>query len=146
MLNVVQIGPCCPQVEPTDRVPFFAAGISSVMHPNNPHAPTMHFNYRYFETDEWKGGCASSAMHRVCRSAACSFPAAVWQPCSALACVPQRNQQPANLLLMYAANAWTLLSPACHYMLPDWISQASRAIGGSAAALELRPAILPEIS
>jgi coproporphyrinogen III oxidase len=28
------------------RVPFFAAGISSVMHPHNPHAPTMHFNYR----------------------------------------------------------------------------------------------------
>lgn len=28
------------------RVPFFAAGISSVMHPVNPHAPTMHFNYR----------------------------------------------------------------------------------------------------
>jgi len=36
-------------------VPFFAAGISSVMHPRNPHAPTMHFNYRYFETDEWRG-------------------------------------------------------------------------------------------
>jgi len=38
-----------------DRVPFFAAGISSVMHPWNPHAPTMHFNYRYFETEEWNG-------------------------------------------------------------------------------------------
>uniref|UniRef100_A0A1D1XG35 Oxygen-dependent coproporphyrinogen-III oxidase, chloroplastic n=1 Tax=Anthurium amnicola TaxID=1678845 RepID=A0A1D1XG35_9ARAE len=32
-------------------VPFFAAGISSVLHPNNPFAPTLHFNYRYFETD-----------------------------------------------------------------------------------------------
>ncbi|XP_057440845.1 oxygen-dependent coproporphyrinogen-III oxidase, chloroplastic [Lotus japonicus] len=32
-------------------VPFFAAGISSVLHPKNPFAPTMHFNYRYFETD-----------------------------------------------------------------------------------------------
>jgi len=32
-------------------VPFFASGISSVMHPRNPHAPTVHFNYRYFETD-----------------------------------------------------------------------------------------------
>lgn len=30
-----------------DRIPFFAAGISSVMHPYNPHAPTMHFNYRH---------------------------------------------------------------------------------------------------
>ena len=37
------------------RVPFFAAGISSVMHPHNPMAPTMHFNYRYFETEEWNG-------------------------------------------------------------------------------------------
>ncbi len=42
-------------IAPGDRVPFFAAGISSVMHPRNPHAPTMHFNYRYFETDGWKG-------------------------------------------------------------------------------------------
>jgi hypothetical protein len=50
------------------RVPFFAAGISSVMHPRNPHAPTMHFNYR----------CASArALHRqrcgaAGDSAACS--------------------------------------------------------------------------
>nr|GMD98635.1 oxygen-dependent coproporphyrinogen-III oxidase, chloroplastic [Ipomoea batatas] len=33
------------------HVPFFAAGISSVLHPKNPFAPTLHFNYRYFETD-----------------------------------------------------------------------------------------------
>ena len=30
-------------------VPFFAAGISLVIHPRNPHAPTVHANYRYFE-------------------------------------------------------------------------------------------------
>ncbi|XWS30957.1 hypothetical protein CRYUN_Cryun23aG0035700 [Craigia yunnanensis] len=36
-------------------VPFFAAGISSVLHPKNPFAPTLHFNYRYFETDAPKG-------------------------------------------------------------------------------------------
>lgn len=45
--------------EPGETVPFFAAGISSVMHPWNPMAPTMHFNYRYFETDRglwWFGG------------------------------------------------------------------------------------------
>eukprot|EP01039_Chlorochromonas_danica_P000982 gene981-1066_t len=42
-----------------DKVPFFACGLSSVMHPRNPHCPTMHFNYRYFETDAgvwWFGG------------------------------------------------------------------------------------------
>ncbi|KAF9063429.1 Coproporphyrinogen III oxidase, partial [Rhodocollybia butyracea] len=30
-------------------LPFFAAGISLVIHPRNPHAPTAHANYRYFE-------------------------------------------------------------------------------------------------
>ncbi|RYH18864.1 oxygen-dependent coproporphyrinogen oxidase [archaeon] len=42
-----------------ERVPFFACGLSSVMHPRNPFCPTMHFNYRYFETDGgawWFGG------------------------------------------------------------------------------------------
>ena len=29
------------------RVTFYACGISSVMHPRNPHCPTMHFNYRW---------------------------------------------------------------------------------------------------
>lgn len=32
-------------------IPFFAAGVSSVLHPKNPFAPTLHFNYRYFETE-----------------------------------------------------------------------------------------------
>ncbi|EDV25066.1 uncharacterized protein TRIADDRAFT_25736 [Trichoplax adhaerens] len=30
-------------------LPFFAAGISSVIHPRSPMIPTFHFNYRYFE-------------------------------------------------------------------------------------------------
>ncbi|KAH3728382.1 oxygen-dependent coproporphyrinogen-III oxidase-like [Dreissena polymorpha] len=45
------------------NLPFFATGISSVIHPRNPNVPTVHFNYRYFEvTDEegkkhwWFGG------------------------------------------------------------------------------------------
>jgi coproporphyrinogen III oxidase len=28
---------------------FFAAGLSMVLHPHNPNAPTVHLNYRYFE-------------------------------------------------------------------------------------------------
>lgn len=47
------------KLEPGQKVPFFAAGISSVMHPRNPFCPTMHFNYRYFETGLgpwWFGG------------------------------------------------------------------------------------------
>ncbi len=43
---------------------WFAAGISSVIHPINPFVPTIHFNYRMFElynkdgmlSDRWFGG------------------------------------------------------------------------------------------
>jgi coproporphyrinogen III oxidase len=33
-------------------LPFFAAGLSIVIHPRNPHAPTVHANYRYFEVTD----------------------------------------------------------------------------------------------
>ena len=35
--------------EGKEDMPFFACGVSSVVHPRNPHVPTVHFNYRYFE-------------------------------------------------------------------------------------------------
>lgn len=35
-----------------DKLNFFAAGISLVLHPRNPMAPTVHLNYRYFETSD----------------------------------------------------------------------------------------------
>ena len=38
-----------------EEMPFFACGISSVIHPRNPHVPTIHFNYRYFEVEEPNG-------------------------------------------------------------------------------------------
>lgn len=41
-----------PDVESLE---FFAAGISMVLHPNNPMAPTVHLNYRYFETENADG-------------------------------------------------------------------------------------------
>jgi coproporphyrinogen III oxidase len=44
---------------------FFATGLSLVIHPKNPHAPTMHANVRYFERGDgslpgswWFGGGA----------------------------------------------------------------------------------------
>lgn len=40
---------------------FYATGISVIVHPRNPHAPTFHANLRYFETDggdRWFGGGA----------------------------------------------------------------------------------------
>jgi coproporphyrinogen III oxidase len=38
-----------------DSLPFFAAGLSMVLHPKNPMAPTVHLNYRYFETEKPDG-------------------------------------------------------------------------------------------
>ncbi|KAJ2895675.1 coproporphyrinogen III oxidase [Zalerion maritima] len=38
-----------------DNLQFFAAGLSMVLHPHNPMAPTVHLNYRYFETNDDKG-------------------------------------------------------------------------------------------
>jgi coproporphyrinogen III oxidase len=43
-----------PSYDPTSKtsLPYFAAGISIVLHPRNPYAPTIHANYRYFEITE----------------------------------------------------------------------------------------------
>ena len=37
---------------------FYATGVSLVMHPRNPHVPTIHMNVRYFEAGDswWFGG------------------------------------------------------------------------------------------
>lgn len=42
-------------IQDGEDVEFFAAGISSVIHPRNPLVPTVHFNYRYFETKTSSG-------------------------------------------------------------------------------------------
>jgi coproporphyrinogen III oxidase len=38
-----------------DNLQFFATGLSLVLHPKNPMAPTVHLNYRYFETTDQNG-------------------------------------------------------------------------------------------
>jgi coproporphyrinogen III oxidase len=49
----------------TEGRPFFATGLSMVLHPRNPHVPAFHANYRYFEVGHgeesgvwWFGGGA----------------------------------------------------------------------------------------
>lgn len=39
------------QLEEGKPLPFYACGVSLVMHPRNPMAPTIHLNYRYFEVE-----------------------------------------------------------------------------------------------
>lgn len=40
---------------PDGSVPFWVCGLSLIMHPKNPMAPTVHLNYRYFETQNADG-------------------------------------------------------------------------------------------
>jgi coproporphyrinogen III oxidase len=69
-----------PQM-PGDGERFFATGISLVLHPRNPHAPTTHANFRYLERGAtgWYGGGAdltpyvlyeedASHFHRVLKA------------------------------------------------------------------------------
>nr|CAG4651754.1 EOG090X04L5 [Triops cancriformis] len=71
-----------------NSLPFFAAGISSVIHPRNPHVPTVHFNYRYFEvTDEtgqkqwWFGGGTDLTPYYLVEEDAKSFHGVLKQAC-----------------------------------------------------------------
>ena len=57
-------GKCITSEDNKQDPPFYAAGISLVIHPVNPMAPTVHLNYRYFEVTDpisgkvtwWFGG------------------------------------------------------------------------------------------
>lgn len=69
---------------------FYATGVSIIVHPRNPNAPTFHANLRYFETDSgdrWFGGGAdltpyylfeedASHFHRVLKAVCESHPVA----------------------------------------------------------------------
>lgn len=43
-------------IEVSDEpLPYFATGLSIVIHPRSPHVPTVHLNYRYFELCDKQG-------------------------------------------------------------------------------------------
>ncbi|MEX2501738.1 MAG: oxygen-dependent coproporphyrinogen oxidase [Trueperaceae bacterium] len=78
----------------TEGKPFFATGLSMVLHPRNPYVPAFHANYRYFEIGHgeasgvwWFGGGADLtpshpnegdviAFHRTLRAMAGRHPQA----------------------------------------------------------------------
>lgn len=52
---------------------YFATGISSIIHPRNPHAPITHMNVRYFQLGSgkaWFGGGIDLTPHYVNKKAA----------------------------------------------------------------------------
>jgi coproporphyrinogen III oxidase len=54
-----QTPPSLWQAHPqSEGQPYFASGISMVLHPRNPYVPAFHANFRYFESagERWFGG------------------------------------------------------------------------------------------
>jgi len=67
---------------------FFATGISLVLHPNNPMAPTVHANFRYFELGQsnnptawWFGGGADLTPSYLFEEDATHFHQQLKQAC-----------------------------------------------------------------
>ena len=64
---------------------FYATGVSIIVHPRNPHAPTFHANLRYFETDDgsaWFGGGADLTPHYPYEEDARHFHAVMRDACA----------------------------------------------------------------
>lgn len=49
-------------LEEDKHLPFYACGVSLVMHPRNPMAPTIHLNYRYFEVESGRVDAAGEPI------------------------------------------------------------------------------------
>ena len=70
---------------------FFATGLSLVIHPFNPHVPTVHANWRYFEvyddqgnvTDAWFGGGTDLSPYYLVEEDAVHFHAVQKKNCDA---------------------------------------------------------------
>lgn len=66
-----------------DGTPFFATGVSLVIHPWNPHIPTIHMNIRYFEAGDlwWFGGGIDVTPYYAVRDQVIAFHKAVRKVC-----------------------------------------------------------------
>eukprot|EP00091_Calanus_sinicus_P023159 TRINITY_DN7694_c0_g1_i1.p1 TRINITY_DN7694_c0_g1~~TRINITY_DN7694_c0_g1_i1.p1 ORF type:complete len:112 (-),score=23.82 TRINITY_DN7694_c0_g1_i1:1-336(-) len=79
------------KISECEETPFWACGVSGIIHPRNPHVPTFHFNLRYFEIEDllgqkswWFGGVCDltpyyldeedvSYFHRTLKAACDSY-------------------------------------------------------------------------
>lgn len=74
----------------TEGKPYFATGISMVLHPVNPYVPAFHANYRYFEVSEetdaaptiwWFGGGADMTPNYLWEEDAVHFHETLKEQC-----------------------------------------------------------------
>jgi len=68
---------------------FWAAGVSLVLHPNNPHVPIVHMNVRHFALSDgtsWFGGGIDMTPHYVIPQDATQFHHVLKEACDAHPC------------------------------------------------------------
>ena len=72
-------------------LPFYAVGVSCVIHPVNPMIPTVHFNYRYFEVNNgsgkvlsWFGGGTDLTPYYLNEADSKHFHATLKQACDSI--------------------------------------------------------------
>jgi coproporphyrinogen III oxidase len=73
----------------TEAERFWAAGVSLVLHPNNPHVPIVHMNVRHFALSDgtsWFGGGIDMTPHYVNPEEATQFHHVLKAACDAHAC------------------------------------------------------------
>lgn len=71
-----QVSAALQQQMDTQAGRFAATGVSSVLHPHNPHVPIIHMNVRYFALDDgqwWFGGGIDLTPHYVLPQEAQAF-------------------------------------------------------------------------
>ena len=114
------IAKASPSTHITKNSFFYATGLSLVIHPRNPHIPTVHANYRYFEVTNanqqtvwWFGGGADLTPYYLNKTDAMHFHGVLQKTC---------NQ--------YQANAYNEFKKNCdaYFYLPH--RQETRGIGG----------------
>jgi coproporphyrinogen III oxidase len=74
-----------PRPEEIAGKPFFATGVSLVMHPRNPFVPVVHMNVRYLEAGEiaWFGGGMDLTPFQAFPEDTAHFHGALQQACGA---------------------------------------------------------------
>src|SRR4051812_9659770 len=74
-----------PQAEEIAGKPFFATGVSLVLHPRNPFVPVVHLNVRYIEAGEvaWFGGGTDLTPFHPFAEDTAHFHGALQQACGA---------------------------------------------------------------
>jgi coproporphyrinogen III oxidase len=72
-------------IQTSEKIKFFASGVSIVIHPQNPFVPIIHMNVRYFEAGSicWFGGGIDLTPHYVSEEDAKFFHSTLKESCDA---------------------------------------------------------------